>query len=84
MKDVLVEALKIPSNQQQKYISDAFDKISSGDSITIVNDKDLKSLISILRELHPKEFSSDIIENGPDLWKVKLTKKKSEGCCGCC
>ena len=84
MKDLLIEAQLIPTNDRYGIIFKTFDSLETGDSLTILNDHDHKTLLIQFSESRPSQFTSEYLANGPTEWKVKLTKKMKEGCCGCC
>lgn len=84
MKDILIEAQTIPADDRHNFIFKSFDSLEAGESITILNTHDPKSLLVQFNESRPAQFSSEYLKNGPIEWKVKLTKKLKEGCCGCC
>jgi uncharacterized protein (DUF2249 family) len=84
MKDILIEAHLIPVGERHNSIFQAFDSLEAGDSITILNNHDPKPLIQQFGESRPSQFTSEYLASGPSEWKVKLTKKLKEGCCGCC
>ena len=84
MKDILIEAQLIPANERHGFIFSTFDALEVGDSITILNNHDPKPLLMQFDESRPSLFSSEYLVSGPIEWKVKLTKKMKEGCCGCC
>lgn len=84
MKEVLIEAQKIPAEKRHDKIYEAFDDLSAGDSLVIVNNHDPLPLLMQLGEDRPSQFSSTYLEKGPESWQVRLTKKMKEGCCGCC
>jgi uncharacterized protein (DUF2249 family) len=84
MKDVIIDVQQIPAQNRHAYIFDTFDSLESGDCITILNNHDPKPLLLQFNEGRPEQFTSEYLVNGPSEWKVKLTKKRKEGCCGCC
>lgn len=84
MKNILIEAQAIPAPDRHRFIFDTFDSLESGESITILNNHDPKPLLAQFDENRNSQFTSEYLASGPSEWKVKLTKKKKEGCCGCC
>ena len=84
MKNILVDAHLIPSAEQFDYIAKMFDSLESNDTLTISHDQDITSLMRQFSDTLSAQFKAEILEKGPKIWKVKLTKKMKEGCCGCC
>ncbi|MDA8174328.1 MAG: DUF2249 domain-containing protein [Nitrospiraceae bacterium] len=73
MKELDVSKLLPP--QRHPLIFQTFDGLQKGDSFLLINDHDPKPLW--YQFLHEREnmFSWEYVQQGPDLWKVKITKK---------
>ena len=84
MKDILIEAQLISPDERHNVIFSTFDSLETGESITILNNHDPKPLLMQFDVKRPSLFTSEYLARGPIEWKVKLTKKMKEGCCGCC
>ena len=52
-----------------------FDELEAGDTLTLKNDHDPKPLYYQLAGERGDIFNWDYLEEGPDWWKVKITKK---------
>jgi len=52
-----------------------FDELISGESLTLLNDHDPKPLYYELAAERGEIFTWEYFEQGPELWKVKITKK---------
>lgn len=52
-----------------------FDVLKPGESLTLHNDHDPKPLYYQLVGERGEIFTWDYLEQGPDWWKVKITKK---------
>ena len=52
-----------------------FDELISGESLTLLNDHDPKPLYYELAAERGEIFTWQYLEQGPQLWKVKITKK---------
>jgi uncharacterized protein (DUF2249 family) len=69
-------------------VSAAFKTLALGAVLEIVNDNDPKPLYRQLQADAPGNFSWVYLENGPDVWRVSITKLSrtySAGeCCGSC
>ena len=72
MKELNVKEM-IP-RERHPLIFRTFDELAKGDSFVLVNDHDPKPLYYSF--LHEREglFSWQYLEEGPDEWKVKITK----------
>lgn len=78
MKDMIIEDQQIPGHDRHNFILNIFDSLEAGDSITIVSKCDPKPLWTQLNEQQMFQFSLEYLVNGPNEWKVKLTKKMKE------
>jgi regulator of cell morphogenesis and NO signaling len=58
-------------------IFERFDELISGESLIIHNDHDPKPLYYELSAERGDIFSWQYLEQGPEVWKVKITKKKA-------
>lgn len=52
-----------------------FDELKPGENFTILNDHDPKPLYYSLIAERGEIFSWEYLEQGPDRWKVKISKK---------
>jgi uncharacterized protein (DUF2249 family) len=84
MNDLIIEAQSIPAAERHNVILSTFDSLAAGDSLIIQNSHDPRPLLLQFDEKRPAQFTSEYLVSGPIEWKVKLTKKMKEGCCGCC
>lgn len=84
MSDLVIEAQQIPGPERHSYIFHCFDNLDGGESLLIVNTHDPVPLLRQLHELRKDEFKHEYLEQGPQQWKVRITKSKKEGCCGFC
>ena len=72
MKELNV--INIIPRERHPLIFKTFDELKKGESFMLVNDHDPKPLY--YQFLHEREglFSWEYIEQGPETWKVKITK----------
>lgn len=84
MKEFIIEAPKIDPNIRHSFIFEKFDELEEGDSIVIINNHDPRPLLNQFEEKRNGQFADEYLENGPATWKVRVMKKKTEGCCGFC
>lgn len=84
MRNILIEAQQIAPSERHNFIFSTFDCLETGESLTIINNHDPKPLLIQFNEMRTNLFITEYLMEGPQEWKVKLTKKMKEGCCGCC
>lgn len=82
MSNVIIEAQKIPGPVRHATIFKAFDDLKDGEALVVVNNHDPRPLLNQFREQRLGQFSQEYLEEGPNEWKVKITKNKNQGCCG--
>jgi uncharacterized protein (DUF2249 family) len=84
MNELVIEAHTIPKTERHSHIFNSFDGLKEGQSLVIVIDHDPIPLLNEFGRIRAGQFLNEYLEQGPDFWSVKLTRKKGEGCCGFC
>ncbi|AKJ30890.1 DUF2249 domain-containing protein [Caldimonas brevitalea] len=83
-----IDVRVIPPRERHPLIFGTFHSLADGAAMEIVNDHDPRPLYFQLQEMQPGRFTWDTLESGPDVWRVRITKRAaaaSEGrCCGGC
>lgn len=57
---------------RHELIFTTFDDLPAGTAFVLVNDHDPKPLYYQLAAEHPGEFSWDYLEEGPEVWRVRI------------
>lgn len=65
----------IPPAQKHPTIFQTFADLAPGEAFELVNDHDPKPLHYQLMFEHEGEFTWDYLEEGPQVWRVRLGKK---------
>ena len=55
-------------------IFNMFDSLAPGNAFVLVNDHDPKPLYYQFQAEHPQQFSWDYLEEGPEVWRVRIGK----------
>ena len=55
-------------------IFNMFDSLAPGNAFVLVNDHDPKPLYYQFQAEHPHQFSWDYLEEGPEVWRVRIGK----------
>lgn len=63
----------IPAQRHAK-IFELVGKLTPGGAFILINDHDPKPLYYQLEAEHPDQFSWDYVEQGPQVWRVKIGK----------
>ena len=79
----------LPCEQRRELIFSTFDALAVGAAMEIVNDHDIKPLYGLFQSVVPGKFAWAYVQQGPDLWRVAITKLAAAGhgngsCCGSC
>lgn len=75
--DNVLDVTKIEPSLKHSTIFERLEALSAGESLTLHNDHDPKPLYYQLSHEYPGEFDWIYQEEGPSLWKVKISKKES-------
>ncbi|HLR76050.1 MAG TPA: DUF2249 domain-containing protein [Balneolaceae bacterium] len=66
---------KIPPHKKHSTIFETYDGLKAGEAFVIVNDHDPKPLrFQFIAEHGADNFSWEYLENGPQVWKVRIGK----------
>ena len=83
-----VDVRDIAPRERHPLIFSAFRGLGANDAMELVNDHDPRPLYDQFQAELPGGFAWDYLENGPDVWRVRITRlaaKHSNGqCCGSC
>lgn len=71
--DVIDVRTLIPAQRHAK-IFQLVGQLQPGKSFVLVNDHDPKPLYYQLEAEHPKQFSWEYLERGPQVWRVEIGK----------
>ena len=64
----------IVPRERHPLIFGAFDRLQPGDGLLLINDHDPKPLFYQFQAEAEGEFTWDYLENGPDVWQVRIGK----------
>ena len=64
----------IPPSQRLPMIMKAFEELSSGEGFLLINDHDPRPLYYMFKSELEGQFTWEYIEQGPQVWKVKIGK----------
>jgi len=73
----ILDVTVLEPRQKHPTIFNRFDELSEGESLTIHNDHDPKPLYYQLLGERGNIFNWEYLEQGPEWWKVKMTKRTS-------
>jgi len=61
-----------PPARRHELIFETYGALGAGEGFTLVNDHDPKPLYYQFAAEHAGEFSWDYLEEGPEVWKVRI------------
>lgn len=78
-----VDVRPIVPRERHPLIFSTFDGLPAGAAMELVNDHDPKPVfVQLMAERHG-QFSWDVLEQGPETWRVRIGKTGRD-CCGHC
>ena len=83
-----IDVRNIVPRERHPLIFATFDALRPGEGLLLINDHDPKPLYYQFQAELPGSFGWQYIENGPDTWRVAITKLQATpstgSCCGHC
>lgn len=84
-----VDVRKIEPRERHPLIFSTFRALAPGESMELVNDHDPRPLYHQFQAEMPGTFAWNDLEQGPDTWRVAITRKAgavpaNDRCCGSC
>ncbi|HEX7639022.1 MAG TPA: DUF2249 domain-containing protein [Burkholderiaceae bacterium] len=74
--------------ERHPLIFSTFRSLGVGQSLELINDHDPRPLYFQLQAQGPGTVAWEYLENGPDTWRVRITRlaatRAEGGCCGSC
>ncbi len=61
-----------PPARRHELIFDTYARLTAGEGFVLINDHDPKPLYYQLAAEHPDQFSWDYLEEGPEVWRVRI------------
>ncbi len=85
---LVIDVRTLAPQQRHATIFGRFDDLLPGESLQLVNDHDPQPLHRQLLSRSPGQFQWTCLEEGPQQWRVQITKQEVAGgkssCCGAC
>jgi len=64
-----------PPREKHPAIFNAFDELASGEVMQIINDHEPRPLLYQFMMERKEQFTWEYLEEGPEIWKVAISKK---------
>lgn len=69
-----VNATEYPPQQKHKVIFETYRNLQANESMLLINDHDPVPLRFQMESMFPEQFSWEYLEQGPEMFRVKITK----------
>jgi len=84
-----VDVRALECTDRHALIFSTFGGLAAGKALELINDHDPRPLRNVFQAQYPGKFGWEYLEQGPDTWRVAITKladaAPSNGqCCGSC
>lgn len=73
-KDEILDVRNLVPKDRHTTIFRTFQSLPPGSAFVLVNDHDPKPLFYQFQAEHPKQFSWQYLEEGPEVWRVRIGK----------
>jgi uncharacterized protein (DUF2249 family) len=71
----VLDVRQLPPPQRHALIFATYEKLAGGEGFVLVNDHDPKPLYYQFQAERPGEVSWDYLEQGPDVWRVRIGRQ---------
>lgn len=72
---VTIDVRTLEKVYKKDVIFKAFEELSAGETIELVNDHDPKPLYKQFMLNYPEKFAWEYFEQGPEVWRIGIAKK---------
>lgn len=83
-----VDVRALECQDRHAIIFSTFGKLAAGQAMELINDHDPRPLRNVFQAQYPNAFGWEYLEQGPQTWRVAITKLKpahgAGSCCGSC
>ena len=83
-----IDVRGVAPRERHPLVFNTFHSLGKGESMELINDHDPQPLRSQFQAEKPGLFAWDYLENGPQTWRVRVTKLATGHaygqCCGSC
>lgn len=84
MTATTIDVRSVQPRDRHPLIFSTFQGLPPEGALELVNDHDPKPLYAQFEAHFPGRFSWQYLQQGPDLWRVRIAKQNGSDCCGGC
>jgi uncharacterized protein (DUF2249 family) len=74
VSETVIDVRQIMPRMRHPLIFNTFDQLGLGEAFLLVNDHDPRPLLYQFNAERPGEFGWDYQEQGPDLWRIRISR----------
>lgn len=79
-----IDVRSITPRERHPLVFSTLGGLLPGAALELVNDHDPQPLYHQLQAQAPGSFEWAYLEQGPDTWRVQITRREAGACCGGC
>jgi uncharacterized protein (DUF2249 family) len=79
-----IDVRRIPPSHRHPTIFGVLTTLAPGGAMHITSDHDPRPLRRQIEARYPDEFAWHDLEQGPDVWRVQISRAAASGCDCCC
>ena len=77
MQTKQLDVRPIPAPQKHSLIFKTFDELTCGETLQLINDHEPRPLLYQFQIERRDQFKWDYIEQGPEVWRVNISKSSA-------
>lgn len=70
-----VDARQYPPRDKHRVILSTYESLETGEAMELINDHEPRPLFYQFQAEYTDQFDWEYLEQGPDLWRVKISKR---------
>ncbi len=74
LKPSLVDLRQYPLHERTTQLLVSLEELASGETLLVVNDRDSALILDQLKSFLEKGFSCWVTEEGPDVWRIFISR----------
>lgn len=74
VSETIIDVRQIVPRMRHSLIFMTFEQLVSGEGFVLVSDHDPRPLLYQFNVAHPGEFGWDYQEEGPDVWRIRISR----------
>jgi uncharacterized protein (DUF2249 family) len=80
----MIDVRTLPPSHRHPTIFGVLASLEPGGAMQVTSDHDPRPLHYQIATRYPDQFGWAYLEEGPDVWRIEITRQESSGCECCC